>query len=145
MSNPYRPAPGDPLDPRPTEYAEPAGNYSQPYFGTAGPYQPTGMQAASNQPYPYYTDPHLLLPEHPQATTVLVVGILSLVLFPPLGPIAWVMGSRARREVAANPLRLRNGGSLTIGWVMGIISSVLMMLAVAGFLFFLGLIIVASS
>jgi hypothetical protein len=126
-------------------YPEPSGNYSQPGFGVANPYQPTGIRPGPVTSYPYYTDPNVLLPEHPQATPVLVLGVISLVLFPLLGPVAWAMGSRARREIAAQPGRYRSGGTLTVGWVMGIIASSLLLLGVVFIMLALGLFVAISS
>ena len=65
--------------------------------------------------------------EDSQATTILVLGILSLVVCQILGPIAWVMGQRVRREMDAHPeVTWTNRGSVTAGWVCGIIGSVLL-------------------
>jgi hypothetical protein len=70
--------------------------------------------------------------EHPQGTTVLVLGILSLVLCSILGPVAWVMGNNAIREMDADPLAVwSNRSNITAGRICGIISSVLLMIGVA--------------
>jgi hypothetical protein len=69
--------------------------------------------------------------DHPQGTTVLVLGILGLVVCQVLSPIAWVMGQRVRREMDAHPeVTWTNRGSVTAGWVCGIIGSVLLAMAV---------------
>ena len=70
--------------------------------------------------------------EHPQSTTVLILGILSLFIGI-TGPFAWFLGSQARREVAANPGRWVPSGSLTVGYVLGIVSTLLMALMVGLF------------
>ena len=41
--------------------------------------------------------------QHPQGTTILVLGILSLVVCGILGPFAWSMGNKALREINADP------------------------------------------
>lgn len=71
--------------------------------------------------------------EHPQATTVLILGILSLFIGV-TGPFAWFLGSQARREMAANPGRWAPSGSLTVGWVLGVVTTLLGVLAVGFFL-----------
>lgn len=65
-------------------------------------------------------------PEYPQGTTILVLGIVSLVCCSLAGPVAWYMGSQARKDIAASPTGYSNSNLVTIGWVMGIISTVLM-------------------
>lgn len=70
--------------------------------------------------------------EHPDGTTVLVLGILGLAVCGLLAPIAWVKGSKAKREMDAQPqVMWTNRGSVTAGWVCGIIGSVLILLAIA--------------
>ncbi len=68
--------------------------------------------------------------EHPNATTSLVLGILGLVLFAPLAPVALSMAVRGRREAALQPGRYRTSGSLQAGYVLGIIGTVALALAV---------------
>ena len=68
---------------------------------------------------------------HPQATTVLVLGILSFLCCQLLAPFAWYMGAQARREVAANPAAYSpNQGTLTAGWILGIIGTCFLIFAV---------------
>lgn len=88
--------------------------YDQP-----GQQYPVQQYAPQPMPYGYYP----VLPEHPSATTVLILGILSMVLGGITGPFAWVMGSKARREVRENPGTYREGGTLTVGWVLGIVGT----------------------
>jgi uncharacterized membrane protein YjgN (DUF898 family) len=69
--------------------------------------------------------------EHPNGTTVLVLGILSLVLCGVLGPFAWSMGSKALREIEANPsVQWSNRSNVTAGRICGIIGTVLLVLQV---------------
>jgi hypothetical protein len=44
-------------------------------------------------------------------------------VLPILAPIAWVIGGRGRREMRQYPGRWAPSGSLTAGWVMGIIGT----------------------
>lgn len=67
--------------------------------------------------------------EHPQATTTLVLGLVGLLAIPPLAPVAWVMGARARAELRQFPGRYRESGALTAGYVLGICGTVLLVLA----------------
>ena len=75
------------------------------------------------QPYPYQPQ------EHPKSTTILVLGILSLVLCGVLGPFAWSMGTKAEREMAAAPGRWSGGTEITIGKILGIVSTALLALS----------------
>jgi hypothetical protein len=73
--------------------------------------------------------------EHPAGTTVLVLGILSLVICSILGPIAWVKGGAARKEMAAQPgVNWTNRGQITAGWICGIIATCMLILVVLGIL-----------
>jgi hypothetical protein len=75
--------------------------------------------------------------EHPQGTTVLVLGILSLLICGFLGPVAWVMGNNAIAEIDANPLAYTNRGSVQAGRICGIIASAIMIVWVVVVLLFL--------
>jgi len=74
--------------------------------------------------------------DHPNGTTVLVLGILSLVVCGLLGPVAWVMGNNAIKEMDAQPgLVFRNRGNVTAGRICGIIGSVFLVLSVLAVVF----------
>jgi hypothetical protein len=68
--------------------------------------------------------------EHPQGTTILVLGILSLVVCQLLGPVAWVMGNNAIAEIDRNPTAYSNRGSVQAGRICGIVSSVIVIVSV---------------
>lgn len=68
--------------------------------------------------------------EHPQGTTILVLGILSLVVCQLLGPVAWVMGNNAIAEIDRNPMAYTNRGTVQAGRICGIISTALTALAI---------------
>jgi hypothetical protein len=72
--------------------------------------------------------------EHPDGTTILVLGILSLVVCGILGPFAWNMGNKALREMNANPgVVYRNRGNVTAGRICGMVASILVIALVALF------------
>jgi hypothetical protein len=72
--------------------------------------------------------------DHPAGTTVLVLGILSLVLCGFLGPFAWAKGNTAKREMDAQPdVRWSNRGSITAGRICGMIASILLIVSVVVF------------
>jgi Na+/H+-translocating membrane pyrophosphatase len=95
------------------------------------PNQPPSTPGPPGQPGVPYVPP-----EHPQATTVLVLGILGLALCQLIAPVAWFMGSRARREIAESRGRLGGGTQVTIGWALGLAGTLLMIALVAFFVLY---------
>lgn len=145
------PLPGEdrPAEPHNNPYASPAA--SGPVDHTQGyPTQPAPTQGHPAQGYPaqgYPAQGYGAAPQapwgpaasyaHPRGTTVLVLGILSIVVAPVLGPFAWVMGRTALREVDAAPHATSNRSSLQVGMVLGIIGTGLMILGILAVLAFL--------
>lgn len=98
---------------------------------------PTAASAASARPAPprrtYQSR------EHPDGTSVLVLGILSLVVCGLLGPIAWSKGNSALKEMERSTgVQWTNRGNITAGRVCGIISSVLLIVWVLAILVIIG-------
>ena len=70
--------------------------------------------------------------DHTNGTTVLVLGILSLVVCGVLGPIAWSMGNTALREMDAEPnVVWNNRGNVTAGRICGMIGTAFLVLGIA--------------
>jgi uncharacterized membrane protein YjgN (DUF898 family) len=109
--------------------------------------QPPPPPYGGQPPYPYGPAPvGFGAPEHPQATTVLVLGILGLVLCQVLSPIAWVMGNRVVREIDAANGHLGGRSSANAGRICGIVGTALFALyLLAGVALVIGLIATASS
>jgi uncharacterized membrane protein YjgN (DUF898 family) len=78
-------------------------------------------------------------PEASQATTVLVLGILGLVVCGVLAPFAWVMGNRELEAIRAGRRPPENRSTANAGRILGIIGTVLIGLVVLFFIFVLGL------
>ena len=95
-------------------------------------YPPPGYPPAYGYGYGYAPR------DHPQGTTVLVLGILSLVLCGILGPVAWIMGNKTLKEIDAQPGVYGNRGNVQAGRIIGIVATALL---AAGLLFY-GLIFV---
>lgn len=90
---------------------------SQQYPTDPGrPYQP----APYGQQYP-------VAPEHPQGTTVLVLGIVGL-FFGLAAPFAWYLGSKALKEIRSSGRVYSNTTSVTVGRILGIIVTILMLI-----------------
>lgn len=106
-------------------------------WNAPGDRPPTGYQ-------PFGTTTWSNAREHPNGTTVLVLGILSLVACGLLGPVAWVMGNKALREMNAEPgVTFSNRGSVTAGRVCGIVGTAFV--AIGMFVFALILLAVVSG
>lgn len=121
---------GQPAPPHEQGYQQPA--YPQPAYGQPGYPQPAYGQPGY-PPYGYTAQ----APNHPQATTALVLGLVGLIGgFVTCGavflvsPFAWVIGAKAKREVAASNGQLGGGSTANTGFVLGIIGTVLLVIAV---------------
>ena len=69
--------------------------------------------------------------QHPQGTTILVLGILSLVICGLLGPVAWIMGQKAIREMDSDPsASWANRGKVNAGRICGIIATALLVVGI---------------
>ncbi|MEU1392570.1 MULTISPECIES: DUF4190 domain-containing protein [unclassified Nonomuraea] len=65
---------------------------------------------------------------HPNGTTILVLGILSLVVCGILGPFAWSMGNKALKEIDGSGYAYDNRGAVQAGRICGMIASILLIL-----------------
>jgi uncharacterized membrane protein YjgN (DUF898 family) len=81
------------------------------------PYGPPGQ--FGGPPYAF------MPPDHPQATTVLILGILGLVLCQVLSPVAWVMGNRVIAEIDASNGQIGGRSSANAGRICGIVGTIL--------------------
>ncbi|MEU1209037.1 DUF4190 domain-containing protein [Nocardia sp. NPDC005825] len=100
-----------------------------------GYYQQPGYNPGYQPPVPgyyppggYYGQP---VPDHPQAVTVLILGVMSLVFCQLLGPVAWIMGGKARREINESNGMIGGSGMVTAGWICGIVGTALIALTIA--------------
>jgi hypothetical protein len=117
----------------------PQPSYPQPGYQQPGQPQPGYGYAQQPQGFPQpqgyggaaqygYAMPR----EHPQGTTILVLGICSLVICGLFGPFAWNMGNKAIKEMDAQPgVTFSNRGTVNGGRICGIIGTVLMGLGIA--------------
>lgn len=83
--------------------------------------------------------------DHPQGTIILILGILSLVCIQLLGPVAWIMGNRAIREIDANPGAYTNRGTVNAGRICGIIGTALLVVGVVVWILLLAAGVMSSS
>jgi hypothetical protein len=59
-----------------------------------------------------------------RADLIMVLGILSLFCCPPMGVIAWIMGSSDLRRVKNGTMSSDHIGTLRAGWVLGMVGTV---------------------
>lgn len=72
--------------------------------------------------------------DHPQGTTILILGILGIVCCGPLGIAAWVMGNKAIKEIDANPSAYTNRGTVNAGRICGIVGTILMVVGIVAYI-----------
>ncbi len=129
---PAQPQYGQPQYGQP-QYGQP--QYGQPQYGQQG----YGQQGYAQYPsYPsapgYPASGQVAAPNHPKATTCLVLGIVALAggftcgLPILLAPVAWVMGQRTVREIDASGGRWGGRGQAQTGFVLGVVGTVLLVL-----------------
>jgi hypothetical protein len=106
---------------------------SNPYDPNANPYPQAAQQPAPYQPY------QPALPEHPQGTTILVLGIVGL-FFTICAPIAWYMGSKALKEIKASGVKYGNEQQIVIGRILGMVLTIVGLVALVFGLVFAGIV-----
>lgn len=106
----------------------PPGYGPQPGYGQAPPGY--GQPGAYWQGQPGYGYPI----EHPQGTAILILGILGIFFCGILGPVAWVMGNGAMREINARPGAYTNRGIVQFGRILGIIETFLIVIGIVAFI-----------
>lgn len=81
-----------------------------------------------------------------RGTTILVLGILSLVCCGLLGIPAWLMGNADLKEMAAGTMDPAGQGTTNAGKICGIIGTVLAILgALVGIVYFVVVVLMASA
>lgn len=115
----------------------------------SNPYGPDPYAERSSDPYEAYvqSSPYgvPMVRQHPKSTPILVLGLLSILGLSICGPIAWVMGNNAMREIDASPAQYTDRGTVNVGRILGIIGTVLLILTVLGFGFLIVTSVVLAS
>jgi hypothetical protein len=84
-----------------------------------------------------YTQP--TQPASSQATTVLILGIVSFFCCQLLGPVAWYLGSQEVKAIREGRYPAAGDGLAKAGWILGIISSCFLAFVALWVLFFGGM------
>jgi hypothetical protein len=111
------------------EYAQ-AGHPQQAYAPHGGFFQPgTGG----------YGVPQYAVPDHGSATTALVLGLVAVIggfaccgIPLLLSPVAWYVGAKTKREIDESGGQLGGRDRAMAGFVLGIIGTALLVLAILG-------------
>lgn len=130
-------------DPNPTSSYDP--NEPQSYRPAADPqdgYAPHSY-APATQGSGAYARPYGVLPEHPQGTAVLVLGIVGLFVTI-CAPIAWYLGRKAQKEMAASGVRYSNEQNIAIGKVLGMVVSILAMVGIVIAVIIMVIVVIAA-
>lgn len=142
-----RPDPYDPYGPQHPQQ-QPYGQPPSGQYGQQGQYGQHGQtpygQPAYGQP-PYGQPPMGYAPDHPKATTALVLGILGLVVCGVIAPFAWRIGRRTLDEIDGSHGQLGGRGTAQAGYVLGIIGTVVLLLGLLGGLLLMALTIASVS
>lgn len=69
-------------------------------------------------------------PEQSQATTILVLGILGIIVCGVLAPFAWSMGNKELAAIDAGRRPPENRGTANAGKILGIVGTVLLAIGV---------------
>jgi hypothetical protein len=121
----------------PEEGQQPAEDPQPGYWEQQSQQAPYG-QAGYGYP-PAQQPPMQYAPDHPKATTVLVLGVLGLVVCGLVAPFAWVMGKQTVNEIDASQGRLGGRGAANAGYILGIIGTVFLGFALLTVVAMLGL------
>jgi hypothetical protein len=152
----YVPPAGQGGPPPQNPYAQQQNPYGgQPYAPPPNPYPPPQEYATPQSPYgsPYHPAyAGGMLPDHPSATTSMVLGIVGLVglLFCGgitllLSPAAWIVGAKAVREIDSMPGRYGGRDKAQSGKIMGIIGTVILGLIILAIVAFIVLAVAVST
>jgi hypothetical protein len=74
-----------------------------------------------------------------QATTALILGIVSIVCCQLLGPVAWFLGNQELKAIREGRSPAAGEGLAKAGWILGIISSIILAFSLLWVLFFGGM------
>lgn len=119
---PQYPSSDQPAPPPPPGYGQPG--YGSGYGQGYGPGYGQGYAPPPPVGYAYQ------VPDHPKATTVMVLGIVGLVACQVVSPFAWQIGKRTLEEIDGSGGRVGGRGQAQAGYVLGIIGTVILALSV---------------
>ncbi len=112
--------------------------YPPPGQYPPGQYSPPGQYPPGPPRYGYPPPPPAPgRPDHPQAVVALVLGLLGVVTCQLLAPLAWIIGRKVTGEIDASGGAWGGRSNAQTGMWLGIVGSVLLILAVLGLVIWL--------
>jgi K+ transporter len=93
------------------------------------PYSPQPQENPPGQPMPYGQSYPMAPQEHPQGTTVLVLGIVGI-FFGIAAPFAWYLGNKAQKEIRASGQSYSNEQNINIGRILGMVFTIIYILTI---------------
>ncbi len=139
-------SPGYGQDPSQGQYGQPA--YGQQPYGQQPYGQPYGQQQYGQPAYGGYP---ASAPTDGKALAAMITGIVSLVLACGYGvgllasPVAWYLGKSSMNRIDASQGQLGGRGMAQAGMILGIIGTVLLVLAIVAVVVIFGLVAGTSS
>lgn len=132
---------GEPPEQPYQQPGQPGGGYQQPGGGYQQPGQPPypGYGYGYGQQYGY----PVAAPDHPKATTAMVLGIVGLVACQIVSPFAWSVGKRTVAEIDASGGRLGGRGQAQAGYILGIVGTIFLGLGLLFMLVYFVIVIIA--
>lgn len=113
---------------------------SDPY--SPQPNQP-GQPGQPGQAMPYGQSYPPVAQEHPQGTTVLVLGIVGI-FFGIAAPFAWYLGNKAMKEIRASGQTYSNEQNVNIGRILGMVFTIIYLITVVFSIIFVIIVTVAA-
>lgn len=81
-------------------------------------------------PQPNMYNPYGGPPQTDNGTLILILGILSIVCIPLLGPVAWIMGNNALASIGAGTGNPVGQGNVTAGRICGMVGTGFLVLGI---------------
>src|SRR4029450_2490497 len=153
MTNPYeenpqtQPSQQDPYAQPGQQY--PQGGGQQTPYGQQSP-MPYGQQSpmpyGQQSPMPYGQQPYTMPPvqEHPQATLILIFGILGIFITI-FAPIAWYLGNKAKRDIQTSGIQYSNEQNISVGRMLGKIFTIIAIISIVFVIILWIIIAIAAS
>lgn len=82
--------------------------------------------------------------QHPQAVTVLVLGLLGVLVCGATAPFAWIIGNRALAEIDAQPAVFGGRTETNIGRILGIVGTAILAFSALLLIGFFGLFVLGG-
>ncbi|TYL45810.1 DUF4190 domain-containing protein [Nocardioides sp. BGMRC 2183] len=84
-------------------------------------------------------------PDHPEASKILILGILGFALCQVISPFAWTMGNRVKQEIETSGGRWGGQQYVTVGRILGIVGSVMLLVGLLAMVAYVAIIVIAVA